>query len=150
MEIEIVKADVGESRDKCFAIRQEVFVVEQKVDANLEYDDFDSQADAAVHYLVTNKASGEPLATARARVVDSAAKIERVAVAQAVRGHRVGFRLMQHIIADVRGWEGVCYAKLGSQNHAIPFYEKLGFHAYGDEYDDAGIPHHDMRLDFEN
>lgn len=37
-------------------------------------------------------------------------------------------------------------ARLGSQTHAIGFYEKLGFAAEGPEYDDAGIPHRDMTL----
>ena len=34
--------------------------------------------------------------------------------------------------------------KLSAQSYAIPFYERLGFEAHGDEYDDAGIPHRDM------
>lgn len=42
---------------------------------------------------------------------------------------------------------GVTRAKLGAQTHAIGFYERLGFAAYGPEYDDAGIPHRDMALE---
>jgi len=37
------------------------------------------------------------------------------------------------------------HAVLGSQTHAIGFYERLGFTPFGPEYDDAGIPHRDMR-----
>ena len=42
---------------------------------------------------------------------------------------------------------GVESVKLGAQTHALSFYEKLGFTAYGPIYDDAGIPHRDMMLD---
>ncbi|HHY02857.1 MAG TPA: GNAT family N-acetyltransferase, partial [Paracoccus sp.] len=41
---------------------------------------------------------------------------------------------------------GVTTARLGAQTHALRFYEKLGFTAYGPVYDDAGIPHRDMSL----
>ena len=33
---------------------------------------------------------------------------------------------------------------LGAQTHAIPFYENIGYQAFGPEYLDAGIPHRDM------
>ena len=53
---------------------------------------------------------------------------------------------MRGAIAALRD-QGARYAKLSAQTHALPFYEKLGFAAYGPEYPDAGIPHRDMVLE---
>ena len=50
---------------------------------------------------------------------------------------------MRFVLEDAAA-RGLARAKLSSQTHAIPFYEKLGFVAYGEEYPDAGIPHRDM------
>jgi ElaA protein len=48
-------------------------------------------------------------------------------------------------VEELRGL-GLRRAKLGSQVHAVPFYERLGFVAEGPVYDDAGIPHRDMTM----
>ena len=61
------------------------------------------------------------------------------------RGTGAGLALMRAALAELRH-RGVAEARLGSQTHAIGFYEKLGFAAEGPEYDGAGIPHRDMTL----
>ena len=48
--------------------------------------------------------------------------------------------------AYFRSVPGVKKVKLGAQTHALGFYEHLGFTAFGDEFDDAGIPHREMVL----
>ncbi len=70
-------------------------------------------------------------------------KIGRVCVLRNLRGRGVGAALIRAAVEELRGL-GLTRAKLGSQVHAIPFYEKLGFAAEGPVYDDAGIPHRDM------
>jgi len=54
--------------------------------------------------------------------------------------------LMRNILDAIRAEGRVQTAVLGSQTHALTFYEKLGFEAYGDEYLDAGILHQDMKI----
>jgi predicted GNAT family N-acyltransferase len=79
------------------------------------------------------------------RLIDNqTAKIERVAVLKEARGQGVGTELMRYILQAIHSQPNVQTIKLGSQNSAIPFYEKLGFQVIGEEYLDACIPHHFM------
>ena len=61
------------------------------------------------------------------------------------QGQGLGEQIMKRILSDLK-LSAVASAKLSAQTYAIPFYEKLGFVVYGDEYMDAGIPHKDMKL----
>jgi len=125
---------------QCIMIRTLVFVVEQKISAELETDQFEN---ASTHYLVKNQ--GDSLATARWRSVDEeTAKIERVAVLKEARGNGIGTRLISCILEEIRFNSKIEMIKVGSQNSAISFYQKLGFRVIGEEYLDAGIPHHLM------
>lgn len=126
----------------CFAIRSEVFVKEQKVPIEIEFDDNDSDAS---HFLLRTS-DGQPAGTARLRYADGRAKIERVAIRASHRGKGLGKLLMESIIEKIRTDARAARAALGAQVHAIPFYESLGFVVTGDEYMDANIPHKDMEL----
>ena len=53
---------------------------------------------------------------------------------------------MRAAVERFRQVPGVTKVKLGAQTHALGFYERLGFTAYGPEFDDAGIPHREMVL----
>lgn len=122
----------------CHALRREVFIGEQSVPEAEEMDDLD---DEALHYLA--EIDGQPIGTARVLVMGDTAKIGRVCVAARARGTGAGLALMRFVLEDAAA-RGLSRARLSSQTHAIPFYEKLGFVAYGEEYADAGIPHRDM------
>lgn len=135
-----MKIEVTDDFDACMAVRRKVFVEEQNVPEELELDEHDA---TAVHLLATD--SGRPLGTARLLIDGDHAKIGRVAVLADARGTGAGAALMRAALDTLRA-RGVRQAKLGSQVHAIGFYEKLGFVAQGPEYDDAGIPHRDMTL----
>lgn len=139
MSITINIARTEGERAQCLAIRMEVFVQEQQVPAELELDEYD---DAATHLLLTE--GGVPLATARLVDKHGVAKIGRVAVSKAARGRGFGLRVMQAVLEEARR-QKFSEAMLDSQTYAIPFYEKLGFAAEGEEFDDAGIPHRLMR-----
>ena len=129
-----------EDLETCIALRRTVFVEEQKVPEELEVDGLD---DEAVHLLAT--VDGRPVGTARLFAKGDTGKIGRVCVLREARGAGVGVALIRAAVEELRG-RGLRRAKLGSQVHAIPFYEKLGFAAEGPVYDDAGIPHRDMVL----
>jgi len=138
--ISVTRVDTDSDLQTCFDIRREVFVEEQKVSAEEEYDGLDAECR---HYLL--RVGGAPMATARLRFLPGKAKVQRVAVLKAGRGQGLGLALMRTMLEDARA-EGVAEAFLSSQTYAIPFYERLGFVANGPEYLDAGIPHRDMTL----
>lgn len=73
----------------------------------------------------------------------TAGKVQRVAVTKNVRGMQLGRQLMVEVARYAR-LLNITHLHLGAQNHAIGFYQKLGYTVYGQEYEDAGILHHDM------
>jgi len=124
----------------CIALRRAVFIEEQQIDEADEMDDLDDQA---IHILATD--NGTPVGTARLLIGGEIGKIGRICVLKSHRGTGLGAAIVEASIAHLKTIPGVTTAKLGAQDHAIPFYEKLGFTAYGPFYDDAGIPHQDMK-----
>ena len=125
----------------CYAIRYEVFVLEQNVPLELERDELDA---TAIHLLATD--NGTPVGAARIVVKGDTGKIGRVCVLHELRDNGIGSALMREALAILRDTPGITRAALGAQIDALGFYEKLGFTAYGDVFDDAGIDHRMMEL----
>jgi ElaA protein len=129
----------------CLTLRRRVFIDEQRVPEELELDGDD---DACTHFLVAD-AAGTPVATARMRLLTDpatgakVAKAQRVAVDAGRRREGVG-ALVMRALEDAARASSATSVKLSSQVHALPFYERQGYVAHGDVYDDAGIPHRDM------
>jgi predicted GNAT family N-acyltransferase len=117
-------------------IRRAVFVVEQGVPDALEWDGIDGECRHAI--AVTN--AGEPLGCARL-LPDG--HIGRMAVLAMARGQGVGDALLRRMIA-LAAELGHTRVIVNAQTHALAFYERHGFVAFGPEYDDAGIPHRAM------
>ncbi|MFI5760781.1 GNAT family N-acetyltransferase [Streptomyces sp. NPDC051563] len=142
-------AVTDEDLKACFAVRTEVFVVEQSVPESLEYDEYD---EIALHVLAEGP-DGVPLGTGRLlhgpRALGKTGSPEvgslgRLAVGKAARGLGVGVALVRAIEGEA-GRLGLSAVDLGAQTHAMGFYERLGYEAYGPEFQDAGIPHRAMR-----
>ncbi|MFJ8665842.1 GNAT family N-acetyltransferase [Streptomyces sp. NPDC093600] len=139
-----------DDRDACFAVRRDVFVVEQNVPQEIEYDVYDA---TAVHVLAVRE-DGLPLGTGRLlHGADAAGKtggdasvgsLGRLAVSRAARGLGVGAALVR-AIEDAARERGLKAVDLHAQTQALGFYERLGYEAYGPEFPDAGIPHRAMR-----
>ncbi|WBO66895.1 GNAT family N-acetyltransferase [Streptomyces camelliae] len=137
-------------REACFAVRKEVFVVEQGVAEDLEYDAYDA---GAVHVLAVRE-DGVPLGTgrllhgaaalAKTGADASVGSLGRLAVSRAARGLGVGVALVR-AIEDAARARGLTAIDLHAQTHALGFYERLGYVLYGPEFPDAGIPHRAMR-----
>jgi len=123
-------------------IRTKVFIEGQGVPVELEMDGEDVNAQ---HWLALDS-QGEPLGTVRLENKDTIGKIGRLAVYQEHQNKGVGAALLRRVILDAAA-EGYQKLTLGSQTHAIGFYEKFGFIANGPKFDDAGIPHRHMYLD---
>ncbi|MER7535206.1 GNAT family N-acetyltransferase [Streptomyces sp. NPDC097704] len=145
-----VKEALGHGdRDACFAVRREVFVEEQGVPQAIEYDTYD---ETAVHVLAV-RADGLPLGTGRllhgadavGKTGDAAVgSLGRLAVSKAARGLGVGAALVR-AIEDAARERGLSAVDLHAQTHALGFYERLGYEAYGPEFPDADMPHRAMR-----
>ncbi|MFH8236097.1 GNAT family N-acetyltransferase [Streptomyces sp. NPDC018321] len=136
--------------EMCFAVRKEVFVAEQQVPEDIEYDAYDA---VAVHVLAV-RADGVPLGTGRLLHGEAAAaktggeaavgSLGRLAVTRDARGQGVGAALVRAGEEAARA-RGLTAVDLHAQTHALGFYERLGYEAYGPEFPDAGIPHRAMR-----
>ncbi len=122
-------------------IREAVFIQEQAIAPE---DEWDAQDAVALHFVVY--IAKQAIATARLLENHS---IGRVAVLKSQRGLGVGRVLMQHIIQMAKQQQRP-WVKLSAQEHAIPFYQSLGFQVEGESYLDCGIAHVDMRLVFES
>ena len=118
-------------------IRESVFIQEQQISSEDEWDDQDP---IAVHFVIDDQE--QSIATARLLQNNS---IGRVAVLKQYRGQGIGRLLMLEIIQSAKN-EHREFLKLSSQVHAISFYASLGFNVEGNEYLDCGIPHIDMRM----
>jgi len=121
-------------------VRRAVFVDEQKVPAEMELDEFDPPS---LHALAFD---GEGRVLGTGRLLPDG-HIGRMAVVRQARGTGVGSALLQALMRAARA-RGDREVVLSAQTHAVPFYERFGFVAEGEPYDDAGIPHRSMRLVF--
>lgn len=119
-------------------VRAEVFIQEQQVPVELEWDGMD---ETARHLLALNGA-GEPIGCAR---LTGDGSIGRMAVLKPWRGMGVGRALLAKAISLYRQ-QGQQNITLSAQMHAVPFYEQSGFKVCSEQYLDANILHVDMRL----
>ncbi len=122
-----------------FALRREVFVTEQGVPEEEELDSFDLTAD---HYVAIQQ--GNVVATTRVIHKEEGAKLSRFAVRKSARGLGIGGRLLAFVLEDLKA-RGLTRVFMSAQSDKIGFYEKYGFHAYGDEYLECDIRHRMMK-----
>ena len=136
----------GSEWERCLEIRRRVFIDEQGVSEELELDGRETDC---LHFLVFREpsdATALALGTARLWIdASGAAKAQRVAVLAEARRSGAGRALMREVENAARR-RGHSKLLLGAQREAIPFYEQLGYRPFGDEFDDAGIPHRMMEL----
>ncbi|HJV69095.1 YbgC/FadM family acyl-CoA thioesterase [Ideonella sp.] len=122
------------------AIRAEVFVQEQKIPAEMEWD----AADAACVHAVAYNRLGMPVATGRLlEHVPGVAKIGRMAVRRQLRGSRVGRAVLDALMQAARQ-RGDREVILHAQMSAEPFYRRAGFSQRGPVFEEAGIAHVEM------
>jgi YbgC/YbaW family acyl-CoA thioester hydrolase len=130
-------AELGE---QARAIRSEVFVREQKIPAELEWDAAD---EGCLHAVATNRL-GVALATGRmTEHVPGVAKIGRMAVLAPMRGGQIGRAVLDALQKAARE-RGDREALLHAQLSAAPFYTRAGFTPRGSTFDEAGIAHIEM------
>lgn len=128
-----------EQRDDARSVRYDVFVIEQKIPVELEWDDLD----ALCMHVVAYDEAGQAVGTARL-LPDG--HIGRMAVKQAVRGNGVGGAILERLL-QVAKQRGDHVVRLNAQKQAEPFYVRYGFTRDGTEFKEAGIPHISMRCE---
>ena len=139
--IEIKKVFFSDKQEieKCFNIRQEVFVKEQKCDPKDEYEN----EEESIHFLLID--NNEPVATSRYRKTQFGIKMERFAVLASKRKKGYGLKILNFMIKDLSNNKDVKY--LHAQVQVVGFYEKVGFKKIGEKFDEVGIMHYKMILD---
>jgi len=130
-------ADWSRDRDEIHAIRSEVFVLEQNVPRDVEWDGLDS---ACLHVLVEDE-NRDAIGTGR---LHPSGKIGRMAVVQQWRSRGVGRAILEHLLA-VASQNGHEEVYLHAQTRAAEFYKGAGFRVEGEVFTEAGIPHRLMR-----
>ena len=139
--LEILIKPWKEAEVDAFLVRQEVFIREQKVPAELELDEFDPSAAHALTYL-------EARCIGTGRLVDLGGglyQIGRMAILAPFRNQGIGLQILEKLVVLAKT-QGAKSIVLHSQVVAIPFYEKLGFKPEGPIYDEVGMPHRNMIL----
>lgn len=126
-----------DERDRAavFVIRGAVFVAEQQVPVEEEWDARDAEAD---HLLALD--DGVPVGTVRLVEQDGSGLLGRLAVLPKGRGNGVGAALVRAVEDRARA-RGFAAVELHAQTHALDFYTRLGYTAHGEEFLDAGIWH---------
>ena len=139
LKVEIVKwIDEHESLTM---IREKVFIEEQKVTFQLEWDGMDKEA---IHFLAFK--NEKAIGCARAFVIENYMQLGRMAVLKEYRGVGVGTALLEKAMTTAKLNE-LSAIYISAQCQAIDFYKKFGFEITSDIYLDAEIPHRDMKLE---
>ena len=133
MQAQIVQTD-QQLRD-AFSVRKQVFVEEQRVSAEEEYDQFE---EIAKHIVVYD--DNIPVGAGRLRTIDGIGKVERICVLASHRKKGIGKIIMDALEAYAME-ESLPKLKLHAQTQAESFYKKLGYQTVSDVFIEADIPH---------
>ncbi len=128
-------------RERALALRVEVFVLEQRVPAELERDEHDDEAE----HVIALDESGRVVATGRLVRLDArTGKVGRMAVAAPLRGKGAGAGVLAEL-ERIAAERGLAEIVLHAQMTAKGFYERAGYLVEGGVFEEAGIEHVAMR-----
>jgi len=140
--ISVKHIDTEEELKQAFAIREKVYIEEQQINREDEFDEFEDEAE---HFLAVE--SGVPCGTCRYRFTDEGIKLERFAVLPEYRRRGIGDLLMETMleyINIVHQEDKKVY--LNAQVAVIPFYTNFDFVPEGDRFLECDIEHQKMVL----
>lgn len=139
--IEVIKISENHQKKIAHKIREEVFVKEQNVPAEEEYDQYE---DTATHFLAFY--DGKPCGTARWRFTENGIKLERFAVLKEFRDKKAGAAILATVLEDIKNkpesTKKMLY--LHAQVQVVGFYEKFGFQKVGETFQECNIWHYKM------
>ena len=128
-----------------FAIRSEVFVVEQ----DCVYQDIDGKDPKALHIIGTHESKN----IAYARIFDkniiynNHIAIGRILVCKEKRSQQIGHDLVDYCLKTIKNNFTKSPIKISAQAHLELFYNHHGFQKKGDDYLEDGIPHISMFIE---
>ncbi|MFJ5963745.1 GNAT family N-acetyltransferase [Bacillus sp. NPDC093026] len=124
-------------REDAYFVRKEVFVKEQGVPLDIEIDELEEEA---IHFVIYHD-DNKPQAAARLRIIEgSKAKLERICVLKEARSLGLGRKLLEALEEEATA-RGAQEAVMHAQVQAQPFYEKKGYQAVSEPFEEAGIIH---------
>lgn len=130
-------------KDQARAVRDEVFLQEQQIPVEMEWDEFDKDA---IHATACNR-MGMPVATGRLLAhAPGVGRIGRMAVSRVLRGSGLGRGILD-LLVQAACDRGDAQVLLHAQCSAQGFYQSLGFKPRGDIFMEAGIAHIEMVKD---
>ena len=138
MDIIISIVSWSDKQSDLTSIRRIVFVEEQNVPESIELDGRDSDC----YHVLASDPNGKPIGTAR---MDKDGKIGRMAVLREYRRRGAGREILRAIM-DYGRSNGMTDFHLSAQIGALGFYEKMGFEPFGEEFEEAGIRHVNMKI----
>lgn len=121
-----------------FAIRKDIFVKEQSVPLEDEFDQYDNLNGDCKHILVHY--NEQPVGTGRIRFVDGVGKLERICILESFRKFGLGKTIIK-ALEEIAEEQGATQVKLHGQTHAEGFYKKLGYRTSSEVFIEDGIPH---------
>jgi len=137
--IELIRIDCEEDLKAAQAIREKVFVEEQRVPREEEIDAYEA---TARHYLAV--VAGVPCGAARWRKTEQGVKLERFAVLAEYRNRNVGSKVLEVVLEDVMAAHAGEKIYLHAQLPAVNFYKRHGFAAEGEKFSECDIEHYKM------
>jgi predicted GNAT family N-acyltransferase len=140
--VKIKQVTWREAENDLRAVRTPVFIEEQAVTPEFEWDELDAGAVHLLAVLQDFNSVSQPIACLR--IIDYH-KIGRMAVLKEFRGNGLGAMLLKAAVEICKLHKSKVIT-LSAQTHAIEFYGKAGFKVTSDEYCDVHIPHLDMQL----
>ncbi len=144
--LKVEKATTEEDLANVFSIREQVFVIEQKVPLEDEHDEFEKTSN---HFLAN--LNNEPVGAARWRFTEKGIKLERFAVLKKARGVGVGQALVKAVLYDIESTPGTSEKTkyLHAQLTVVDLYSKFNFEKVGDIFEECNILHYKMQLNKE-
>lgn len=138
LEVKWIDTEKDKNLEDAFKVRREVFIKEQKVPEEEEFDEADS-----LSYHIIVYAAERPIATGRLYKKGENWLIGRIAVLKEFRGIHARKLIVEKLMEKAAEIEAVD-VYIHAQTHAVSFYEKFGFVAYGDIFLEANIEHISM------
>lgn len=139
---DVIPAHTQDELARCLALRHAVFCVERGVSPAIERDEWDTLSPDVTHFLI--RENGADIGALRCRYADGAAVIQRFCVLKEHRGQGYARGALKAVEAHCKA-RGVQRMELDAKFEVRGFYEKCGYAAASEPFEEAGIPHVKMR-----